>query len=290
VPFCPTIRHYQLLLPGLLGHHGRVMDPDVLAHYELGLEDTRLRVSGRPRLEFVRTLELLARFLPSAPARVLDVGGGTGAYAVPLAKQGYQVHVVEPVQVHVDAVRGAAVQLGLSGLTASVGDARDLAAYHGRFDATLLLGPLYHLPDQADRAQAFGEAVLATAVGGSVTAVGISRFATLLDGLAQRWLSDPTFREIVERGLAGGLHRNPDVAGRPEWFTTAYLHHPQELRQEAVDAGLVDVTVLAVEGPAWMVEDAEDLEQQLFAARQTESEPTLMGATSHILVSGKVEG
>jgi hypothetical protein len=35
-----------------------------------------------------------------------------------------------------------------------------------------------------------------------------------------------------------GQHRNPDLESRPEWFTTAYLHHPDELRGELEDAGL----------------------------------------------------
>ena len=34
-------------------------------------------------------MELLGRFLPAPPAVVLDVGGAAGAYALPLADQGY---------------------------------------------------------------------------------------------------------------------------------------------------------------------------------------------------------
>jgi 2-polyprenyl-3-methyl-5-hydroxy-6-metoxy-1,4-benzoquinol methylase len=32
---------------------------------------------------------------------VLDVGGGPGTYAVPLAEGGYQVHLVDPLPLHV---------------------------------------------------------------------------------------------------------------------------------------------------------------------------------------------
>ena len=51
------------------------------AHYDLGFERDRLFREGEPRLELTRTLELLDRFLPSAPARLIDVGGGPGTYA-----------------------------------------------------------------------------------------------------------------------------------------------------------------------------------------------------------------
>jgi ubiquinone/menaquinone biosynthesis C-methylase UbiE len=44
-------------------------------------EDVRLTRSPHGRLEFARTRELLERVLPAPPARVLDVGGGTGIHA-----------------------------------------------------------------------------------------------------------------------------------------------------------------------------------------------------------------
>lgn len=91
----------------------------------------------------------------------------------------------------------------------------------------------------------------------------------------------------MQRDLESGQHRNPEVRSRPEYFTTAYFHRPEELRDEAIDAGLVDVSLFAVEGPSWIVEDPADLDNQLFAARAVESEPALMGATSHIMVIGR---
>ena len=142
------------------------------------------------------------------------------------------------------------------------------------------------LTDPDDRALALTEAVRVTRPGGVVVAVGISRFASLLDGLKRRTLDDPTFRTIVERDLRDGQHRNPHAEGRPEFFTTAYFHTPPELENEARAAGLRDVRLLAVEGPAWILEDHDDLDNQLFAARATESEPTLVGASSHLLVTG----
>ncbi len=38
-------------------------------------------------------MELLGRLLPRPPAQVLDVGGGPGTYAAPLARRGYRVHL-----------------------------------------------------------------------------------------------------------------------------------------------------------------------------------------------------
>src|SRR2546427_7030246 len=64
----------------------------VVNFYASGYEEIRLKVDTG-QLESERTRELLMRFLPSAPAVVLDVGGGAGAYACWLGKHGFEVHI-----------------------------------------------------------------------------------------------------------------------------------------------------------------------------------------------------
>ena len=45
--------------------------------------------------------------------------------------------------------------------------------------------------------------------------------------------------------------------------------------------------MFAIEGPSWILEDLDDLDNQLFAARAVESEPSLLAATSHFVVVGR---
>jgi 2-polyprenyl-3-methyl-5-hydroxy-6-metoxy-1,4-benzoquinol methylase len=79
------------------------LDTEILAHYEEGVvERERLLRGGAGRLEYLRTRELLARYLPPAPVTILDVGGGAGVYALPLAREGYSLHLIDPVPLHVD--------------------------------------------------------------------------------------------------------------------------------------------------------------------------------------------
>jgi SAM-dependent methyltransferase len=256
----------------------------VVAHYESQREEDRL-AGGPAELELVRTREVLRRHLPPPPARVLDVGGGTGVHAAWLLADGYPVHLVDVTPRH---VRRALDELGGQGLTAELGDARRLASPDAAFDAVLVLGPLYHLQERADRVAALAEARRAVRPGGLVAAAAISRFAPLFDGLRREFLFDPAFRAIVERDLTDGRHENP--TGHPHWFTTAYFHHPDDLAGEVEAAGLAPVEQVGLEGLAgWLPHldhrwaDEADREAILDATRRIESEPALAGLSAHLL-------
>jgi 2-polyprenyl-3-methyl-5-hydroxy-6-metoxy-1,4-benzoquinol methylase len=89
------------------------MDDLMLQHYATGREAGRLQ-SPSDQLELLRTQELIQRYLPTPPATVLDVGGGPGAYAIWLAKQGYSVRLVDPVPLHLEQARQSAELAGIS--------------------------------------------------------------------------------------------------------------------------------------------------------------------------------
>jgi 2-polyprenyl-3-methyl-5-hydroxy-6-metoxy-1,4-benzoquinol methylase len=74
---------------------------EIEAHYLLGGESQRLS-NEWGELERLRTRAILARHLPSPPAVILDVGGAAGVYAFPLAKQGYEVHLIDAVELHLE--------------------------------------------------------------------------------------------------------------------------------------------------------------------------------------------
>jgi ubiquinone/menaquinone biosynthesis C-methylase UbiE len=266
-----------------------VIDPAIESHYGTGYERTRLFPGGRPSLEFIRSMELLERLLPAPPARVLDVGGGPGTYAAPLARLGHQVHVVDPVPLHVEQARQAADADPAARFTAALGDARELAEPEASRDAVLLFGPMYHLTQAEHRRQTLAEARRVLAPGGRLLAMAVCRFASLLDGLYRDWLDDPDFRPIVDQDLADGQHRNPDPVGRPEFFTTAYFHTPDALAAEVQEAGFTGVAVYGVEGPGWPLReewaDPRRREQILFAARSAETQPSLVGFSNHLIAA-----
>jgi hypothetical protein len=88
--------------------------------------------------------------------------------------------------------------------------------------------------------------------------------------------------------LRDGQHRNPTP--RPEWFTTAFFHHPEELKAEVSAAGLRLEELVGIEGPSWLLPDVEvrwkddgRRERLLAAARAVEREPSLLGLSAHLV-------
>jgi ubiquinone/menaquinone biosynthesis C-methylase UbiE len=115
---------------------------------------------------------------------------------VPLAVECYDVHLLDPVSLHVEQALLAARTAGTALAGAVVGDARRLPYADASADAALLLGPLYHLTDRADRVMALREAHRVLRPGGRIAAAAISRFASTFDGLARGMLVDPGFEAL----------------------------------------------------------------------------------------------
>jgi ubiquinone/menaquinone biosynthesis C-methylase UbiE len=260
---------------------------EIETHYQQVQESERLS-EGIGELERVRTQAILAPHLPPPPAMVFDVGGAAGVYAFPLAQQGYQVHLIDPVEVHLQQARRRASESGVELASITPGDACRLKFADGSADAVLLLGPLYHLVERSDRLQALREARRVLKPRGVMLAAAISHFASLIDGLSRGFFEDPEFRLLVAADLASGQHRN--VTNNPVYFTTAYFHRPEELAAEARDAGYYDVKVLAVEGPAWSAgkfhaawEDPAQRATLMEFLSSIEGEPSIVGASAHLI-------
>jgi len=139
--------------------------------------------------------------LAGSPLKIADIGDATGTYAFALADRGCLVHLrdlspglleiasqkqTERLSQRVDAADG---EKNGGGILASIGggnalDARSLfpVSEEGSFDATLLLGPLYHLLAEDERARAIQNALaLLKPATGILFAAFVSRNAHLRD-------------------------------------------------------------------------------------------------------------
>jgi len=262
-------------------------DPAIGAFYDQWAEETR-HLQGVFQLEALRTRELITRFAPRPPATILDVGGAAGVYALWLAAQGYTVHLLDPVRRLVGEARRQAEASSVRLASAEVGDARALPYDDASADCVLLLGPMYHLVEAADRARAVSEAARVLKPRGLLFAACITRWASLLDGLARDYLGDIQFAAMVEEDLNTGQHRNP--TGQVEYFTTAYFHTPDQFAAELGHSDLRLRGLFGLEGPAGLVGDFDERwadprkrEDLVRAARKVESEPSLFGLSAHLV-------
>jgi SAM-dependent methyltransferase len=262
-------------------------DPAIKAYYDRAPEESRLEVWSP--LEEARSRELILRHAPPAPAVVLDVGGAAGAYAFWLAELGYEVSLLDATPRLVDVARARNDNANRRLVACKVADARALPQPDGSAEMVLLLGPLYHLTRPEDRHAALAEAARVLRAGGFLFAAAISRWGSVLDGLARELLRDRDFARIVERDLADGNHLNP--TGQLDYFTTAYFHRPEDLRKEVVDAGLDVEGLYGIEGPGWMLPDLADRWNDpqrrdivIEVARMLESEPSMLGCSAHLMV------
>lgn len=158
--------------------------------------------------------------------RVLDVGGGSGAWAVPLARAGCAVTVVDSSPNALAALHRRAREAGVDQLVTAVqGDVDALADVVPPGGADLVLGHgLLEVVD--DAAAAVAALTQATAPGGAVSVLVAGRYAAVLArtlsgklGEARAVLTDPDGRF----GPGDGLRRRLDAATLQRLLESAAL-------------------------------------------------------------------
>lgn len=266
------------------------IDARIQAYYgsEFDEGDRLVTRSGAGILEFERT-QSIVRSLVAPGSRIIDIGGGTGVHAAALAADGHHVTLVDPVPTHVRRAQAYRT------FDARLGDVRDLDEPAGSYDAALLLGPLYHLETRADRVRALRVAVRVVRPGGWVVAAAISRLAAtcwaafvepmLATEPVDRTPLPAQWRRLIESGRGG-------ITGSR--FPGGHFHLSDEFETELADAGLQDVMVRGLEGPAGQVLDiAREKDPHLLDAARAladrfESQPGLRDFSPHLLGVGRV--
>ncbi|MCZ7545152.1 MAG: methyltransferase domain-containing protein [Anaerolineae bacterium] len=245
----------------------------------------------RHRTEYAVTLRALEAHLPPAPARVLDCGGGPGRYAIALAQRGYDVTLLDLSAACLRVAQQKAAGAGVTLAGFVQGTATDLACFAaGSFDAVLLMGPLYHLLEEAERQQPLAEAYRVLTPGGVLFAAFIARYA------GHRWAARYEPRWVIEapadaeRLLATG---QLPPRGEEGSHLCAYMAHPREVTPLLQGAGFEVETVYGVEGLVSMIEDGVneltgvDWEAWVALNWRVATDPALYGAVEHLLAVGQ---
>lgn len=92
-------------------------------------------------IPFQVSCTLIEPYLPKPPAAIVDAGGGTGKWAIPLARRGFSVSLVDISRAMLEVAKTKATAEGLEGrVTVRQGDIRGLEYPTDEFDVVLGMG------------------------------------------------------------------------------------------------------------------------------------------------------
>ncbi len=260
-------------------------------HYSQSVFDFEVtRLTELCPVEFAVTKRMLDRWIP-AGASVAEVGVGVGHYSQHLASRGCRIHLIDVSRRLLDAARARLQQGGLDAqvLGADLLSATDLGAIAAdSFDAVLLLGPLYHLREPAERRRAVSEAARLLKPGGVLYAAGINRLPYFRDLLRESPQEAAARRAFHQKFLRDG-NLDPDHAPPLGFGHLSTVAEFRELFQEQCE----QLLLMGVESftAAWQTNlhglAPEQAEAWIDLVEQTGVTPEGLGASDHFLFVGR---
>ena len=238
--------------------------------------------------EFEITKHFLKKYLSGK--KILDIGGGPGRYSIWLASEGYDVTLLDLSDANVAFAKKKAEEYGVS-IRAMQADARDLSLLGDEvFDHVLLMGPLYHLYDEADRARCVQEAAAHLQKEGLLFASFIALHAGLNYYLAEG--PSNIMRELeLSPDYLDNLAENKTWCGLA--FTEAVFMQPADIVPFFESCGFEKLTLFGQEGVIGVAEPeilaAEESVRQLYMKLSLAlcENPAYYAYTNHMMYIGK---
>lgn len=261
---------------------------DIAEFYSSNPEEEHSRLE-RHQLEFDLTWRYLNQYLPSQ-GTILEVGAATGRYTLELAKRGYTLTAVDLSAALIEKCRKNLLDEGLERqVRFVVADARNLSEVtEKRFDAVLLMGPLYHLVVKADRKLALKVTFDRLRAGGVIFSSFNSRFGIMghLVKNVPAWIEDQAeVRSLLEKG------KRPD--DYPRGGFRGYFAQASEIAPLHEALGFETLVVAGIE-PAISADDEsynklQEKQRQLWLdlLYEMSAEKSIIGASRHLLYIGK---
>ena len=261
---------------------------DIREFYNAGWDAEANRLEYH-QLEADITWRYLNLYLPPH-GRLLEVGFGTGSYTFPLAARGYRITAVDLADECVTRCKAKAKTLDLSDqIDFRTGDARKLDGIpRGKFEAALLMGPMYHLVLETDRTAALRSAYACLKPGGVIFSALVSRFGNFGNLIKK----DPSWIENREevRSLVRHGHRPADA---PRGGFRGYFVRLDEIAPPHERAGFRTLGIAGIE-PAISADDEsynalEGRQRDLWLDLLFEisAEKSMVASSRHILYVGQ---
>ena len=219
----------------------------VKGYYRYFDEKNRLISSGSGKLEFMMSMDLLKRCLPEK-GTILDLGGGAGAYSVPLAAEGYKVFLADLSEELIQQAEEQNREVEHP-VICNVVNAIDLSLYNdGQFDVVLVMGPLYHLLEASERDQCIAEVNRVLKPGGIVFATFLPYLSGSI-GVVDRFFNHPNQvdADTIKEVFRSGKFNNLSTAG----FQEGYYPTPEEIEELFKNHGFSKQQIRSIRGFGW---------------------------------------
>lgn len=209
-------------------------------------------------------------------AKILDLGAGTGRYAISLAKEGFDVSAVELVKKNLDVMNSKHERIKIW-----PGNALDLHFLEDEtFDITIMFGPLYHLQTKEEKLKALSEARRVTKKNGIIFAAYImNEYSILMYAFLKHKIKDC----IKNKSITKDFHA---LTTEKDLYSYLRLEDINELQKLS---GLKRLEMFAQDGPSdymrQMLNSLDEEEFSLFLEYHLETcqRPELLGASSHVV-------
>ncbi|MEK4627701.1 MAG: class I SAM-dependent methyltransferase [Solibacillus sp.] len=263
---------------------------EIIDYYEQFDEWGRL---DREPLEFHVNWHYIKKYLP-VKGRILDNGAGPGKYSMALAKEGFRVTLTDLTPKLVEVAEAKAIELKLENQFSEfiVADARKLEQIEDeQFDATLMLGPMYHLQQEVDRIIALKELNRVTKKDGIVFVAFMPRTKHIFNSLInpENWRPNDSMIEIEQFSKSGCF--NHSEVNR---FTGAYYFDIDEIQPLMESQGFQCIQLIgsniatSMTKESWNYWKLKGEEQKVLdLIIKKAADPYLLGMSSHLLYIGR---
>jgi S-adenosylmethionine-dependent methyltransferase len=217
---------------------------DVRDYYNKNAKKELARLDGALcQIEFASTLYLIDKYF-SKQGRICDIGGGPGRYTIELLRRGHQVTLFDLSEEEIRLAGEQIESLGLHAEALLVGDARDLSRFASEsFDAALLLGPMYHVRDAAERAHILKDLKRLLKPKGVAILAYLNSWGLMRTGI----VDFPEWYTEIET-LRSMLQEHTFSAEALSGFTESYWSTPEAALREVEAAGLHVISPAGAEG------------------------------------------
>lgn len=240
-------------------------------------EESRLTKDQAHRPELILTFETLRKYLKSG-MKILELGAGTGAYSIQLAKEGYDVTAVELVKHNLNILKSR-ITSNMK-ITPILGTATNLKMLADEeFDMVLSLGPMYHL-SKNDRLKSLKESTRVCKNEGILMFAFVSNYS----------VAGEYFKNNVNALLKGGIMNKKNFHFVDNVFSFVTIDEIENLFKKVK---LQKLELLSPDGISRLLKDEinkfnkKEFKLWLDYLRRTANDPSLVGYGGHVLYVAK---